>query len=63
MHRFLQEVPSAVMVLLPYILPVIGERMPLKVPLGPVSDEDELLKEPVKEQYSETTVHFTSCAA
>lgn len=39
--------PSAVIVLLPYILPVIGERMPLKVPLGPTSDEDELLKEPV----------------
>lgn len=47
MHRLLQEVPSAVIVLLPYILPVIGERMPLKVPLGPVSDQDELLKEPV----------------
>ena len=47
MRRLLYEVPSAVIVLLPYILPAIGERMPLKIPLAPTSDEDELLKEPV----------------
>lgn len=47
MRRLLHEVPSAVIVLLPYVLPVIGERMPLKIPLGPTTDEDELLKEPV----------------
>lgn len=45
--RLLLEVPSAVIVLLPYILPVIGERLPLKVPLAPSNDQDELLKEPV----------------
>ncbi|KAG0579915.1 hypothetical protein KC19_4G134300 [Ceratodon purpureus] len=50
LHKLLFEVPSAVIVLLPYILPVIGERMPLKVPLGPTSDEDELLKDPPKIQ-------------
>jgi hypothetical protein len=57
-HRLLKEVPSAVIVLQPYILPVIGERMPLKVPLGPVSDQDELLKEPVMEH----TLKERSCA-
>lgn len=46
MHRLLEEVPSAVIVLLPYVLPVISERMPLKVPLQPSTDED-YLKEPV----------------
>nr|XP_024372966.1 dynein assembly factor 5, axonemal-like isoform X2 [Physcomitrium patens] len=46
LHKLLLEVPSAVIVLLPYILPVIGERLPLKVPLAPSNDQDELLKEP-----------------
>jgi hypothetical protein len=47
MYRLLFEVPSAVIVLLSYILPVIGNYMPLKVPLGPTSNKDKLLKEPV----------------
>jgi len=44
--RLLQEVPSAVITLLPYVLPVITERMPLDIPLTPASDND-YLKEPV----------------
>ncbi|CAK9219300.1 unnamed protein product [Sphagnum troendelagicum] len=49
LHQLLQEVPSAVITLLPYVLPVITERMPLDIPLTPASDND-YLKEPVKIQ-------------
>lgn len=53
--------PSAVIVLLPYIIPVIGERLPLKVPLGPVTDEEELLKDPVMKHLQSRIVRLCQC--
>lgn len=57
MYRLLQEVPSAVIALLPYVLPVIAERMPLKIPLTPSSDED-YLKEPVFICKTDTSIGY-----